>query len=103
MKNFDLPSPHAIAAKRGAGQVITWHAIGTNQHEMAIFADQLLFTLQPCFKIVKKMKDRKYEQFYQLWSTDEFDRETFLRKCGVEANPTLYQHITDNVLMYLPI
>ena len=95
-KDFDLPSQSAITAKKGAEQVL---AISTNQAEMAVFADQLQFTLQACFKDVKKMKDRKermYEQLYQLRSTDEFGNnwEMFLRKCGVEVNPTLYQHIT---------
>ena len=91
-EDFDFPSQPAIAAKKGAEQVLAWHAISTNQAEMAVFADQLQFTLQACFKDIKKMKDRKermYEQLYQLRSTDEFGNnwEMFLRKCGVEDNP----------------
>ena len=102
----DRPTPPAISAKKGAEKVLAWNATSANQTETASFAHQLVFILQSCFKDLKKMKDKKermYEQLYQLRSTEEFRSNwaAFLKKCGVEANPTLYQHITDKVFNYL--
>ena len=54
-EDFDLPTPPAIAAKKGAEKVLTWNA---NQTETASFAHQLVFTLQSCFKDMKDKKER---------------------------------------------
>ena len=106
-EEFDLPTPPAIAAKRGAEYVLAWHATSANQ-EMSIFAHQLVFTLQSCFKDDKKRKQRREEMFKQLYklrSTNEYvdNWRAFLNKCGIEPTPTLFQHITDKVFNHLVI
>ena len=105
-EEFELPTPPAIAAKRGAEQVLAWHATTANE-EVSIFAQQLVLMLQSCFKEMKKQKDRRekmFEQLYMLRSTNEFADKwvTFLKKCGVtDPTPTLFQHITDKVFNHL--
>ena len=89
-----------VAAKKGAKKVL---AISTNKAEMVYFGRPAAFHVTKCFKKAKKMKDRKermYEQLYQLRSTNKFERscKIFSSKCGMEANPTLYQHITEKFL-----
>ena len=89
-----LHNQHAIAAKKGAEQVLAWHATITNKDEMSRFAHQLVLTLQSCFKEIAKQKDRRekmFEQLYCLRITNEFTHNwtTFLKKCGV-VDPTLY-------------
>ena len=105
-EDFELPTPPAIAAKKGAEQVLAWHAT-TTTNEMSRFAQQLVLTLQSCFKEMKKQKDRRekmFEQLHFLRSTDDFTYNwtTFLKKCGVvDPTPTLFQHITDKVFNHL--
>lgn len=105
--DFDLPTPPAIAAKKSAEQVLAWHATAANKAVMSTFAQQLVLTLQPCFKEMKKQKDgreKMLEQLYKLRSTNEFSDNwtTFLKKCGVvDPAPTLFQHITDKVFDHL--
>ena len=83
-------------------------SLGThaNKHKMASFQKSLIFTLNHCFTNDKKMQTRRekmWEKYYQLRSTDEFalSWKTFLQLSGTEASPTLYQHITDLVLNHL--
>ena len=99
-ESFDLPTSPAITARQSAESVLTW---GTQNHDkMTIFAGQLMETLEICFTGHKKMKVRKekmWEQYYQLRSTNEFAHnwEAFLKQSGAVPSQTLYQHVTDIV------
>ena len=102
--SFQLPSGPATSARKGAEQILTWYP--ANKQKMASFQKSLIFTLNHCFTNDKKMQTRRekmWEKFYQLRSTDEFalSWKTFLQLSGTEASPTLYQHITDLVFNHL--
>ena len=103
--SFQLASAPAISARKGAEQVLTWYP--SNKDKFASFGKCLFFTLEHCFiadnKKMRTRRERMWEKYYQLRSTDEFARnwETFLQLSGTEASPTLYQHITDLVFNHL--
>ena len=61
-EEFEFPTSPAIAAKKGAEQVLAWHATTTNKDEMSRIAQQLVLRLQSCFKEMKKQKDRMFEE-----------------------------------------
>ena len=106
-EEFELLTPPAKAAKRGAAQVLAWHTITSNKDWLSVFAYQLVSMLQSCFKEMKKQKNKRekmFEQLYLLRSTDEFEDKwvTFLKSCGVvDPTPTLFQYITDKVFNHL--
>ena len=102
--SFELPTPPAIAAKKSAGLVLEWCT--RNRDEAKVFAWQLVSTLKVCFshdKKMKKQKEKMWEQYYVLRSTDEFadNWAAFLLRSGVKPSPTLYQHITNSVFNHL--
>ena len=106
-EDFDLPSQPAIAARKGAEQFLASYATGSRQkREIESFAHTLTYTLQACFNNIKGSKSRKEricEQFYHTRCTADFAKnwEACLKVCGVDAIPTLYQHITDKVFNHL--
>ena len=104
-KAFDLPSPPAIAARESTKCVLTWSA--DNKDNFSTFALELEETLSPCFsttcKKVTTTREKMWEKYYKIRSTDEFKAKwkRFLHLSGAVASPTLYQHITDLVFNHL--
>ena len=73
---------------------------------MEMFASQLNGTLKVCFtdhKNVKTRKEKMWEAYFTLRSTDEFSSNwaSFLKQSGAEVSQTLYQHVTDIVFNHL--
>ena len=98
-KAFDLPSPPAIAARESARRVLSWSS--QDKDSFSKFASNLEQTLSSCFvnncKKVSSKKERMWEKYYKIRSSDDYAAKWkfFLQLSGANASPTLYQHITD--------
>ena len=99
---FNIPSEPAMRARFMAERYLEWCMRGENKQDFELFSQGLVKNLEGCFSSqgsVKKRRERMWESFYKLCSSNEFIHKWALRlspTCGTRIPCPIFPPICNH-------
>ena len=98
---FNIPTLPATTAVRCAKEFLEW--LSVNPESAVVFEYNLVHLLRGCFRTYRSVqvgREKMWESFYKLTSSDSFGDmwKRLLIANNIEPTPIFYQYITDTIM-----